>query len=188
MNGVHIKKIRHFAVFHGQAGRGAEIALSSAGDGICGLRTGAVQDQVKRARFVGPLVAFQRCAHSEPCFRRDGHCIGLRLYPLRTTLAAAPADCPRHFLQGGILFLVAHAAPRSADAGGCCDLLHSQFLSGSQACPMCGREVPPAFFSYATINRRLVMDLVKCSASSGMAFLNAVLSNRLLVTVFQVIL
>ena len=53
---------------------------------------------------------------------------------------------------------------------------------------MCGREVPPAFFSYATINRRLVVDLVKRSANSGMAFLNAVLSNRLLVTVFHVIL
>ena len=52
---------------------------------------------------------------------------------------------------------------------------------------MCGREVPPAFFSYATINRRLVVDLVKRSANSGMAFLNAVLSNRLLVTVFQAV-
>ena len=53
---------------------------------------------------------------------------------------------------------------------------------------MCGREVPPAVFFYATTKRRLVVDLVKRSANSGMAFLNAVLSNRLLVTVFQVIL
>ena len=41
---------------------------------------------------------------------------------------------------------------------------------------------------HATVKRRLVLDLVKRSANSGMAFLNAVLSNRLLVTVFQVIL
>ena len=41
---------------------------------------------------------------------------------------------------------------------------------------------------HATVNRRLVLDLVKRSASSGMAFLNAVLSKRLLVTVFHVIL
>ena len=41
---------------------------------------------------------------------------------------------------------------------------------------------------HATVNRRLTVDLMKRSASSGIAFLNAVLSNRLLVTVFQVIL
>ena len=40
---------------------------------------------------------------------------------------------------------------------------------------------------HATVKRRLVLDLVKRSASSGMAFLNAVLSNRVLVTVFHVI-
>ena len=44
------------------------------------------------------------------------------------------------------------------------------------------------YSSEARRKRRLVLDLVKRSASSGMAFLNAVLSNRLLVTVFQVIL
>ena len=41
---------------------------------------------------------------------------------------------------------------------------------------------------HATVNRRLVQDLMKRSASSGMAFLNAVLSKRRLVTVFHVIL
>ena len=41
---------------------------------------------------------------------------------------------------------------------------------------------------HATVNLRLTADLVKCSASSGMAFLNAVLSKRRLVTVFHVIL
>ena len=42
--------------------------------------------------------------------------------------------------------------------------------------------------AHATVKRRLVVDLMKRSASSGIAFLNAVLSNRLLVTVYQVIL
>ena len=41
---------------------------------------------------------------------------------------------------------------------------------------------------HATANRRLVLDFVNRSANSGMAFLNAVLSKRLLVTAFHVIL
>ena len=68
--------------------------------------------------------------HSEPRLGGDGHGIVLRLYPPRTALATAPADCPCHFLQDGILFLTAHAAPRSAHTGGGYDPFHIRFLSG----------------------------------------------------------
>ena len=92
------------------------LAVLAAANGICGLRTGSVQNQLERARLVGPFVALQRRAHSEPRFRRNSHCIVLRLYPLRAALAAAPADCPRHFLQGDILFFAVHVVPLSAGA------------------------------------------------------------------------
>ena len=97
------------------------VAVFGAGDGVRGLRAGSKEDVRERARLVALVVAIKGRRDAGPCFGGDGLGVVRAFDPLRVGGASgglgAVLDGPRHFLQGGILFLAAHVLPLAA---GCC--------------------------------------------------------------------
>ena len=97
------------------------VAVLGAADYVRGLGAGGVQDMGQRARLVALFVAREGGSDAGPCLGCDGLRVVRVLDPLRIGCASVGLGAvlygPRHFLQGGILFLAAHVFPLAA---GCC--------------------------------------------------------------------
>ena len=97
------------------------VPIFGAADDVRGLGAGCKEDVRKGARLVGLLVAGEGGSDAGPCLGCDGLRVVRVLDPLRIGCASGGLGAvlygPRHFLQGGILFLAAHVLPLAA---GCC--------------------------------------------------------------------
>ena len=97
------------------------VPVLGAADYVRGLGAGGVQDMGQRARLVALFVAREGGSDAGPCVSGYGLRVVRVLDPLRIGCASVSLGAvlygPRHFLQGGILFLAAHVLPLAA---GCC--------------------------------------------------------------------
>ena len=97
------------------------VPVLGAADYVRGLGAGCKEDVRKGARLVALFVAREGGSDAGPCVSGYGLRVVRVLDPLRIGCASgglgAVLDGPRHFLQGGILFLAAHVFPLAA---GCC--------------------------------------------------------------------
>ena len=97
------------------------VAVLGAADYVRGLGAGRKEDVRKGARLVALFVAGEGGSDARPCVSGYGLRVVRVLDPLRIGCASVSLGAvlygPRHFLQGGILFLAAHVLPLAA---GCC--------------------------------------------------------------------
>ena len=91
------------------------VPVLGAADDVRGLGAGCKEDMRKGARIVALLVAGERGSDAGPCVSGYGLRVVRGAYPLRIGCASGGLGAvlygPRHFLQGGILFLAAHVLP-----------------------------------------------------------------------------
>ena len=97
------------------------VAVLGAADYVHGLSAGRKEYVCEGVRLVALLVAGEGGSDAGPCLGCDGLRVVRVLDPLRIGCASVGLGAvlygPRHFLQGGILFLAAHVFPLAA---GCC--------------------------------------------------------------------
>ena len=97
------------------------VPVLGAADDVRGLGAGCKEYVRKGVRLVALLVAGECGSDAGPCLSGYGLRVVRVLDPLRIGCASVSLGAvlygPRHFLQGGILFLAAHVVPLTA---GCC--------------------------------------------------------------------